>query len=211
MPRGAPRRIRRRLPRRPAPVEPRVHHFHSPQWPRYQPVWLEHQESAGRRGPAQPHPATAARNFEIAPTGDCPGIGHRDSPAQLGGHGGLFGAQQGIAATDSSRTRALNRAGEARRLTARGKSAAAWALLLLVRFYITFLSPFFGGACRFHPSCCNYAAEAIARHGAARGLYLSLRRLLRCNPFTKGGFDPVPEELPCEPLAHLPRAQGKPQ
>ena len=120
-------------------------------------------------------------------------MGHRDSSAQLGGNGGFFGADQGTSAADSSRTHALNPAGEARRLTARAKSAAAWALLLLVRFYITFLSPFFGGACRFHPSCSNYAADAIARHGAARGVSLALCRLLRCNPFTKGGFDPVPD------------------
>jgi putative membrane protein insertion efficiency factor len=57
------------------------------------------------------------------------------------------------------------------------------------------LSPFFGGACKFHPSCSNYAYEAIARHGARRGVALALKRLLRCRPFTKGGFDPVPEEL----------------
>jgi putative membrane protein insertion efficiency factor len=138
-------------------------------------------------------------------------MGHRDSPAQLGGHGGFFSADEGIAAADSSRTHALNPAGEKRGLAARGKSAAAWTLLLLVRFYITFLSPFFGGACRFHPSCSNYAAEAITRHGAARGLSLALGRLLRCNPFIKGGFDPVPEVLPCEPFAPAPRAQGKPQ
>ncbi len=97
----------------------------------------------------------------------------------------------------------------------RAKSAAAWILLLLVRFYITFLSPFFGGACRFHPSCSNYAAEAIARHGAGHGLALALRRLVRCNPFTKGGFDPVPDEVqeqvPCGAAAHLPRTQGDPQ
>jgi uncharacterized protein len=91
---------------------------------------------------------------------------------------------------------------------ARGKSAASWILLLLVRCYIAFLSPFFGGACRFHPSCSNYAVEAITRHGARRGAWLALRRLLRCNPFTKGGFDPVPEELP---TAGLSRAQGESQ
>jgi uncharacterized protein len=89
--------------------------------------------------------------------------------------------------------------------------SAAWLLLLLVRFYITFLSPFFGGACRFHPSCSNYAAEAIARHGAGRGTALALRRLLRCNPFTKGGFDPVPGEPQGEAFASATRAQGKPQ
>ena len=56
-----------------------------------------------------------------------------------------------------------------------------------------FMSPFFGGACKFHPSCSNYAYEAIARHGARRGLVLAVKRLLRCRPFTIGGFDPVPE------------------
>jgi uncharacterized protein len=74
-----------------------------------------------------------------------------------------------------------------------GKSWSAWLLLFLIRCYIAFLSPFFGGGCRFHPSCSNYAHEAIARHGARRGLALSLNRLLRCHPFSKAGFDPVPE------------------
>lgn len=71
-----------------------------------------------------------------------------------------------------------------------------WALLLLVRAYIVFLSPFFGGACKFYPSCSNYAREAIERHGARRGTLLALKRLLRCHPFTRGGIDLVPDELP---------------
>jgi len=93
----------------------------------------------------------------------------------------------------------------------RAKSAAAWVLLLAVRFYITFLSPFFGGACRFYPSCSNYAAEAISRHGARRGFSLDARRLLRCNPFTKAGFDPLPDEWPSPRAAHLPQTQGEAQ
>ena len=80
-------------------------------------------------------------------------------------------------------------------MSLRGKSALCRLLRLLVRFYIVFLSPFFGGACKFHPSCSNYAYEAIARHGARRGLLLAMKRLLRCRPFAEGGFDPVPEEL----------------
>lgn len=68
-----------------------------------------------------------------------------------------------------------------------------WLLLAFVRFYKIFLSPFFGGACKFYPSCSNYAHEAIARHGARRGIVLSLKRLGRCRPFTQGGFDPVPD------------------
>jgi putative membrane protein insertion efficiency factor len=68
--------------------------------------------------------------------------------------------------------------------------------LTAVRFYIALLSPFLGGACKFYPSCSNYAYEAIARHGARQGLILAAKRLLRCHPFTRGGVDLVPEELP---------------
>jgi putative membrane protein insertion efficiency factor len=100
----------------------------------------------------------------------------------------------------------VNPTGVADRREAESPSAAAWTLLLLVRVYITFLAPFFGGACRFHPSCSNYAAESIALHGARRGASLALRRLLRCNPFNKGGFDPVPEQI--APTAALTRSPG---
>jgi len=70
---------------------------------------------------------------------------------------------------------------------------AASLLIFAVRGYQVVLSPFLGGACRFHPSCSHYAGEAIARHGALRGAGLALRRLLRCRPFSSGGYDPVPE------------------
>jgi putative membrane protein insertion efficiency factor len=72
-------------------------------------------------------------------------------------------------------------------------SPAAWVLLLPIRFYRKVISPFFPPACRFYPSCSAYAAEALTRHGAARGSYLALRRLLRCGPWTPPGRDPVPE------------------
>jgi putative membrane protein insertion efficiency factor len=70
---------------------------------------------------------------------------------------------------------------------------SASILLVFIRLYKTFLAPFFGGACKYHPSCSNYAYEAIARHGAGRGVVLALKRLGRCRPFTQGGYDPVPE------------------
>jgi uncharacterized protein len=76
---------------------------------------------------------------------------------------------------------------------ARAKSLGAWWLLAFVRFYKIFFSPFLGGACKFYPSCSNYAQEAIELHGAWRGSLLALKRLGRCRPFTKGGFDPVPD------------------
>jgi uncharacterized protein len=78
-------------------------------------------------------------------------------------------------------------------LQAADRSLGVWVLLFLIRFYITFLSPFFGGSCKFYPSCSNYAFEAVMTHGARRGSVLAVKRLLRCRPFTKGGFDPVPD------------------
>jgi len=78
----------------------------------------------------------------------------------------------------------------------RPASAASWFSLFLIRLYKILLAPFFGGACKFYPSCSNYAYQAIERHGARRGIVLAAKRLLRCRPFTKGGFDPVPEGEP---------------
>jgi uncharacterized protein len=76
---------------------------------------------------------------------------------------------------------------------ARAKTFGAWWLLAFVQFYKIFFSPFLGGACKFYPSCSNYAQEAIELHGARRGAFLAMKRLGRCRPFTKGGFDPVPD------------------
>ena len=72
------------------------------------------------------------------------------------------------------------------------RSIAASVLLALLQVYRIVLSPVFGGACKYHPSCSNYASQAIELHGARRGSLLALKRLLRCRPFKQGGFDPVP-------------------
>jgi len=74
------------------------------------------------------------------------------------------------------------------------KSVGVWFALGFLRFYQIFLGPFFGGACKFHPSCSKYAYEAIEKHGVRRGFVLAMKRLGRCRPFTQGGFDPVPEK-----------------
>jgi len=66
------------------------------------------------------------------------------------------------------------------------------ALVLCVHAYRSLLGPILGGSCRFTPSCSSYAIEALERHGAARGTWLGVRRVLRCHPFQRAGYDPVP-------------------
>ena len=65
-------------------------------------------------------------------------------------------------------------------------------LLLLLRGYQYAIRPLLGANCRFAPTCSDYAREAIERHGALKGSYLALRRVLRCHPYHPGGYDPVP-------------------
>jgi hypothetical protein len=64
----------------------------------------------------------------------------------------------------------------------------------LIRGYQLAISPWLGPRCRFYPSCSCYAHAAIENHGALRGSWLALRRLLRCHPFNAGGYDPVPDK-----------------
>nr|WP_208022718.1 membrane protein insertion efficiency factor YidD [Desulfonema ishimotonii] len=65
-------------------------------------------------------------------------------------------------------------------------------LLITIRVYQYFISPVLGSSCRFYPTCSNYAYQAISRYGVRKGLLLTVRRLLRCHPFSPGGIDPVP-------------------
>jgi uncharacterized protein len=73
-----------------------------------------------------------------------------------------------------------------------GDAMLARALLVMIRGYQVGISPFLPPACRFTPTCSEYAAEAIRRHGSARGSWLAARRLLRCHPWGASGHDPVP-------------------
>lgn len=66
-------------------------------------------------------------------------------------------------------------------------------LLLILRAYRLLISVWLGDRCRFYPSCSAYTEQALNEHGIRQGLYLSLRRLLRCHPFHPGGYDPVPK------------------
>ena len=65
-------------------------------------------------------------------------------------------------------------------------------LLWLIRAYQRGISPYFPATCRFTPTCSQYAYEAVAKYGALKGVWLAIRLILRCYPFCKGGYDPVP-------------------
>jgi uncharacterized protein len=67
-------------------------------------------------------------------------------------------------------------------------------LVGIVKAYRLFLSPWLGSACRFEPTCSIYSIQALEAHGAAKGSYLTLKRLGRCHPWCEGGADPVPEK-----------------
>ena len=75
------------------------------------------------------------------------------------------------------------------------RSVRTWpkrAMLWAIRFYRAAISPMHQPCCRFIPTCSQYALEAVEKYGALKGGYLALRRILRCNPLCKGGYDPVP-------------------
>lgn len=65
-------------------------------------------------------------------------------------------------------------------------------LCTFIRFYQNYISPLFPSCCRFTPTCSAYGLEAIKKYGPFKGSFLTIKRILRCNPFCKGGFDPVP-------------------
>ncbi len=83
-------------------------------------------------------------------------------------------------------------------------------MLASIRFYRRFLSPLVPAACRFEPTCSQYALDAIDLHGAFKGGGLTLRRLLRCQPFSRGGFDPVPVPETRDPV-HVPPETNVPE
>jgi putative membrane protein insertion efficiency factor len=77
-----------------------------------------------------------------------------------------------------------------------GRGVVQRALMLLVRGYRFWLSPWLGSSCRFEPTCSAYSLQALEAHGAGVGSYLTLHRLARCHPWCAGGLDPVPDAPP---------------
>jgi len=124
-------------------------------------------------------------------------MGHCDSSTQLSRHNAVFSVASGAVETGARQREgaaiAPSHPRPAMASAVKTKTVGAWWLLAFVQFYKIFFSPFLGGACKFYPSCSNYAQEAIELHGARRGAWLALKRLGRCRPFTQGGFDPVPD------------------
>jgi putative membrane protein insertion efficiency factor len=119
-------------------------------------------------------------------------MGHRHSPEEFGSTRGVCGADIGLVARVEERVMTE-------------KSFPVRAALFALRFYKAYLSVLFAGSCRFEPTCSRYAYEAIERFGLPRGIWLGLKRLLRCHPLSrKFGYDPVPEkweEMPASSAA----------
>ncbi|MBU6350575.1 MAG: membrane protein insertion efficiency factor YidD [Caldilinea sp.] len=65
-------------------------------------------------------------------------------------------------------------------------------VLAAIRFYQKFVSPLLGNNCRFYPTCSAYTYQAIEKYGVGRGGWMGIKRIVRCNPWNEGGFDPVP-------------------
>jgi hypothetical protein len=137
--------------------------------------------------------------------GGCP------HPCETGRSGGLPDRRRGFTCRSHNRHRRRGRSdnnaaagpaglsardhkwiGEAMEIRPRLARSTRRALIALVRLYQLAISPLLPPACRFWPTCSHYAAEAIDRHGALHGAWMTVRRIIRCHPLCRGGFDPVP-------------------
>jgi putative membrane protein insertion efficiency factor len=81
-------------------------------------------------------------------------------------------------------------------------------LIGLVKFYQKVVSPWFPPCCRFQPTCSAYTKEALQEHGPIKGLFLAFMRILRCHPFCKGGYDPVPSKRKSDIASQLHNIKG---
>ena len=138
-------------------------------------------EVAFRIDALAPHSARA--HLEAIPVGRLGQTGSAETAGTRVSPGRTAGASIGAPEVDSPpRTAAA----------ARWAAASAWPLLALLWIYRRFVSPVLPPACRYHPSCSQYAVEAVVAHGPIRGAWMALRRLARCHPWAAGGPDPVP-------------------
>ncbi len=148
-------------------------------------------------------------------------MGHRHTPKEFGGESALCSTDGGFSAAAAGHVGAHSRALPAgnEKTSDEGESQVCPTkmenlsfpvrmALFALRFYKAYLSMLFAGSCRFEPTCSRYAYEAIERFGVARGVWLGLKRLLRCHPLSRRfGYDPVPEnwkKMPSEMKAANP-------
>lgn len=95
--------------------------------------------------------------------------------------------------------------------TGRGRrklSAWCWPFVAVIWAYRVTLSPLLGRQCRFYPTCSAYGLDAYREHGVWRGTLLTARRILRCHPFSRGGYDPVPPHPPAHARPPLAESSG---
>ena len=176
---AASRRLRPRVPARPAQQRPSAGRTVHNQRGSDNTLRLRHPQTSGKRRAAQQSEAALERDPQTA------AVARRLRPGDLGAAGGN--------ASDVLRLEnGADDVAEARASAGR-PGLAARVCLLLIRFYQRAVSPGLGRVCRFEPSCSHYSYEAIERHGLLRGVWLGVRRLLRCRPFGGSGYDPVPE------------------
>lgn len=149
---------------------------------------------------AQPGPAAVVGEFPAAP-GESAGVPSGSDSAAPHGEIQSDGGDSGTGrVVDESRVAPGGRGGIAARM-----------LIAIIRVYQWTLSPLLPNCCRFEPTCSRYAVEALRLHGFWRGSWLTCRRLLRCQPFCRGGFDPVPPPAGsrCPAVADAPENPGE--
>jgi uncharacterized protein len=145
-----------------------------------------------QRRASQPDEEAGAGSFPAEPQLDSRGLGHRGESAPGRGASSFRSAGEGINAAIPKIAAAPGGASGSER---RNQGFMKTAALALIRFYQSSLSPAIPSSCRFYPTCSGYAYEAVSTWGVRHGLWLALRRVLRCRPFGGYGCDPVPENV----------------
>jgi len=146
----------------------------------------------GRRGAAQSVEAQGAGGVSTEPAFDPGRLGHRSESPQRRGEGPVCDADTGVDAAVSFAGCAAQQA-ESDGAARSGQGLLKTAVLGLLSFYRSTLSPAIPSSCRFYPTCSAYAYEAVSHWGVRRGIWLALGRVARCRPFGGYGYDPVPQ------------------
>jgi len=146
----------------------------------------------GQRSASQSREAEGARGISAESAFDSGRLGHRGESPQRRGQGSVCDAHSGVGAAVSHPRSGATQTENA----GTGSSAQGFlrmAVLALLSFYRSTLSPAIPSSCRFYPTCSSYAYEAVSQWGVRHGIWLAFRRLISCRPFGGFGYDPVPQ------------------